>query len=134
VSASRSVVESGGFLGGRFFARRGGRSVEEAAPPKVMKKRLGPAATSSSSHFYGTVVLSIVIPSEAEGLQVYGPFVEMLFDRTQRSGEICGFFSHAYTNALTSLSSHLAGLIADSKPGIGLSPGYKRRAQNHATL
>ena len=44
-------------------------------PTQGNEKRLGPATT-----LYGAVALSFVIPSEAEGSAVPGPFVEMFFD------------------------------------------------------
>jgi hypothetical protein len=56
-------------------------------PTKVMKKRLGPATT-----FYKAVALSFVIPkAKPRDLQFRGLLVEMFFDRTWRSGKICGF-------------------------------------------
>ena len=56
-------------------------------PTQGSEKRLGPATNP-----YGAVALSFVIPSEAEGSAVPGPFVEMFFDeRAKRSGGICGF-------------------------------------------
>jgi hypothetical protein len=42
------------------------------------EKRLGSAAT-----LYGTVVLSFVIRAKPRDLQIYGPFVEMFFDRSE---------------------------------------------------
>ena len=71
-------------------------------PPKVMKKRLGRAPT-----LYGTVALSFVIPSEAEGSAVPRTILEMFFNRAQRSREISGFFSvlthPLYPNSLSIL-------------------------------
>jgi hypothetical protein len=37
---------------------------------------------------------------EPRDLQFRGPFVEMFFDRAQRSGEICGFFLGRHTPSL----------------------------------
>ena len=64
-------------------------------PTQGNEKRLGMATT-----LYGAVTLSFVIPSEAEGSAVPGPFVEMFFERAQRSGGICGFLSPVLTHPL----------------------------------
>ena len=67
---SHLVIPTGGIMGLR--------------PTQGSEKRLDPATTS-----YGAVALSLVIPSEAEGSAIPGPFVEMFFDRAKRSGGIC---------------------------------------------
>jgi hypothetical protein len=52
-------------------------------------KRLGPTTI-----FYGTVALSFVIPSEAEGSAVLRTFRGNVFRQSvaERSGGTCGFF------------------------------------------
>jgi hypothetical protein len=55
-------------------------------PTQGDEKRLGPATT-----LYGTVALSFVIPSEAEGSAVPRTLPGNVFRSGQRSGEICGF-------------------------------------------
>jgi hypothetical protein len=66
-------------------------------PPQGDEKtRLG-----SATALYGTVAHSFVIPSEAEGSAVRGPFVEMFFDRAypdflpRSTGQsrVCAFLS-----------------------------------------
>jgi hypothetical protein len=54
-------------------------------PTQGDEKRLVPATT-----LYGIVTLSLSSRPERRDLRFRGPFVEMFFDRAQRSGEICG--------------------------------------------
>jgi hypothetical protein len=62
------------------------RKTADLSTTQYDEKRLRPAKA-----LFGAVALSFVIPSEAEGSAVSRTFVEMFFDRAQRSGKISGF-------------------------------------------
>jgi hypothetical protein len=65
--------------------KRGCLSTSPTAPPTALALGNGPLLSAALSFLSSR--------AKPRDLQFRGPFLDMFFDRAQRSGEICGFFS-----------------------------------------
>jgi hypothetical protein len=74
--------------------------------------------------------------SEAErrDLRFRGPFVEMFFDRAQRSGEICGFFSGSHTPSKPLRYVSTTDSCSLTAKGIGRVPHVRHSVRGPKTV